>query len=134
MNALDTMREGLRYRGESGQWAWIFHRTSGFLTVVFIITHVLDSTLVTFFPRIYQKTIKIFKHPIATLGEIVMIGAVLYHGVNGLRVTVMDFRPELWRYQKKANEIVRIVFAALFIPTALKMFISLLSHLGEGES
>jgi succinate dehydrogenase / fumarate reductase cytochrome b subunit len=135
MNSVaDTLREGLEYRGKSGQWAWIFHRASGLLTVAFIIIHVLDSTLITFFPKLYQKTIKLFKLPLAGLGEIVVIGAVLYHGVNGLRVAVMDFRPEWWRYQKKANQIVQIVFAALFIPTAIKMLASILDHMGGSES
>jgi len=61
----DTLREGLQYRGESGQWPWIFHRVSGLLTVAFIVTHVLDSTLITFFPKLYQKTIKLFKNPLS---------------------------------------------------------------------
>ena len=129
----DTLREGLQYRGESGQWPWIFHRVSGLLTVAFIVTHVLDSTFITFFPRLYQKTVKLFKHPLAGLGEIAVIGAVIYHGVNGLRVAIMDMRPELWRHQEKANETVQIVFAALYIPIALKMLGSILDHLGRSE-
>lgn len=135
MNSLtDTLREGLQYRGRSGQWAWIFHRTSGLLTVVFIVTHVLDSTLITFFPKLYEKTIRLFKHPLAALGEIVLIGAVLYHAVNGLRVAVMDLKPEWWRHQEKANQIVQVAFAALFIPMALRMLSSILDHLGGSES
>ena len=129
----DTLREGLQYRGESGQWPWIFHRVSGLLTVGFIVTHVLDSTLITFFPKLYQKTIKLFKNPLAGLGEIALIGAVLYHGVNGLRVAIMDMRPDLWRHQKKANEMVQVVFAILYIPIALKMLVSILRHLGRSE-
>lgn len=130
----ERLIEGVQYRGEGGQWAWVFHRLGGLLTVVFIITHVLDSTLITFFPRLYQKTIKLFKLPLAGLGEIFLIGAVLYHAVNGLRVAVMDFRPELWRYQKKANQIVQVVFAMLFFPLALKMLAGILKHAGGERS
>lgn len=129
----DTLREGLQYRGKSGQWAWIFHRLSGLLTVGFVVTHVLDSTLITFFPKLYQKTIKLFKLPLAGLGEIVVIGAVLYHSVNGLRVAIMDLKPEWWRYQKKANQLVQAIFAALYIPFALKMLIDIFDHLGRSE-
>ena len=130
----DTLREGLQYRGKSGQWSWVFHRISGLLTVGFIVTHVLDSTLITFFPKLYQKTINLFKLPLAALGEIAVIGAVLYHGVNGLRIAILDFKPEWWQYQKKANQIVQIVFAVLFIPTALKMLLNILDHMGRSES
>jgi succinate dehydrogenase / fumarate reductase cytochrome b subunit len=130
----DMAREGLQYRGRGGQWAWILHRVSGLLTVVFIVTHVLDSTLITFFPRLYEKTIKLFKSPPAAVGEIIVIGAVLYHAVNGLRVTVLDYRPEWWRHQKESNQIVQAVFALLYVPIALRMLISLVRHLGRKES
>jgi succinate dehydrogenase / fumarate reductase cytochrome b subunit len=130
----DTVREGLQYRGRSGQWAWIFHRVSGLLTVFFIIAHVLDSTLITFSPKLYEKTVRLFKTPLAALGEIVVIGAVLYHAVNGLRVTVLDYRPEWWQHQEKASQMVQVVFAVLYIPLAFKMLISLLKHLGRNES
>ncbi len=134
MNSLtDTLREGLQYRGKGGQWAWIFHRLSGLLTVGFVVTHVLDSTLITFFPKLYQKTIKLFKHPLAGLGEIVVIGAVLYHSVNGLRVAIMDLKPEWWRHQKQANQLVQVVFVALYIPFALKILFSIFDHLGRSE-
>ena len=66
---VETLRQGLAYDGKSGQWAWLLHRVSGILTVGFIVTHVLDSTLVTFFPRLYQKTIRLFKHPLAGLAK-----------------------------------------------------------------
>jgi len=130
---MNTLVEALKYKGKSGQWSWIFHRLSGLLTVAFVITHVLDSTLVTFFPKLYKKTIVLFKHPLAGLGEIVLIAAVLYHAVNGLKVAVMDFRPRLWRHQKQANQIVQMVFAVLFIPMAIKMLAGIVGHLG-GDS
>jgi succinate dehydrogenase / fumarate reductase, cytochrome b subunit len=130
----DTLREGLLYRGRSGQWAWVFHRVSGLLTVLFIITHVLDSTLITFFPKLYERTIKLFKAPLAALAEIVLIGAVLYHAVNGLRVTVMDYRPEWWQHQKRATQVVHGVFALLYGPIAARMLISLFRNLGRNES
>jgi succinate dehydrogenase / fumarate reductase cytochrome b subunit len=130
----DTLREGLQYRGRSGQWAWIFHRVSGLLTVIFIIAHVVDSTLISFFPKIYEKTVRLFKTPPAALGEIVVIGAVLYHAVNGLRVTVLDYKPEWWQHQKKATQVVQAVFALLYVPIAVRMLISLLHNLGRRES
>jgi threonine/homoserine/homoserine lactone efflux protein len=51
--------------------------------------------------------------------------------VNGLKVAVLDMKPEWWRYQKKANQIVQLVFGVLFIPMAVKMLVSVLAHLGE---
>lgn len=133
-SSIDTLREGVQYQGREGQWIWVLHRLSGMATVGFIITHVLDSTLITFFPRLYQKTIGLFKMPLAALGELVVVGGVLFHGVNGLRVAIMDMRPDLWKYQRQANQLVRGVFAALYLPLAFKMLSSTLRHLTGGES
>jgi succinate dehydrogenase / fumarate reductase cytochrome b subunit len=113
--------EGLRYAGKQGQWSWVAHRVSGLLTVAFVTTHVLDSTLITFFPKLYKKTIQLFKHPLAAVIEIPLVGAVLYHAVNGLRIAVMDFRPAWWRHQRRSSQVVQVVFALLYVPMALKM-------------
>lgn len=131
---VDTLRQGLLYNGQSGQWTWMLHRLTGLLTVGFISVHVLDSTLVTFFPKLYQKTIRLFKLPLAGLGEIGLIGAVLFHGVNGLRILVLDSRPEWWRHQKKANQLMQLAFAVLYLPLAFKMLGGILQHAGGDES
>lgn len=132
--SLDTLREGLRYDGRSGQWAWMLHRLSGLLTVGFISVHVLDSTLVTFFPKLYQKTIRLFKLPLAGLGEIGLIGAVLFHGVNGLRIVVLDGKPEWWRHQKRAIQLMTLLFGVLYLPLALRMLLGILKHTQEETS
>jgi succinate dehydrogenase / fumarate reductase cytochrome b subunit len=55
------------------------------------------------------------------VGEIVLVGAVLYHALNGVRICVIDFWPEATVIHRKLVHAVGIVFAVVFIPTAIYM-------------
>lgn len=85
-------------------------------------------------PAPVRKTIRLFKSPPAAVGEIGVIGAVLYHAVNGLRIALFDYRPEWWQHQKEAGQVVQAVFALLYIPIAVRMLASLLRDLGRNRS
>ncbi len=49
----------------------------------------------TFGPDVYNAAVGIFKNLPARLGEILLMAALVYHGLNGLRVIAMDFWPRL---------------------------------------
>jgi succinate dehydrogenase / fumarate reductase membrane anchor subunit len=57
------------------------------------------------------------------LGEIILVGAVIVHGVNGLRIAIFDLRPELYRpeLQRRAVRIVLAVSVLLWIPAGALM-------------
>jgi succinate dehydrogenase / fumarate reductase cytochrome b subunit len=131
-NPVATMSEGLRYRGRFGQWAWILHRVGGLGTVLFLFLHVIDTSFVYFWPDHYINWIMFYRTWYFGLGEIALVGCVLYHGLNGLRVALFDLRPELWtpELQQRSVVYVAIAFAVLFVPAAIFMGGNILSHLG----
>ena len=47
------------------------------------------------------------------------MAAVLYHAMNGFRITLLDFKPEWWIYQKRSATIVWVLFFAIFIPISI---------------
>ena len=47
--------------------------------------------------------------------------AVIYHGVNGLRITLMDWRPGLWKYQKELTWATFVLTAVLYVPAFVIM-------------
>ena len=53
------------------------------------------------------------------------MAAVLYHAFNGIRITIMDFKPELWKHQVRSATIVWVLFFVIFIPIAILMFTEL---------
>lgn len=123
-----TLRESIRYRGRSGHWSWVAHRVSGLAILGFLVLHVWDTANAHFYPELYVWSIDLFKHPLFAIGEIGIMAAVLYHAFNGIRITLLDFKPEWWKYQQKSATAVWILFAVTFIPIGLYMFIELVTR------
>jgi len=126
-----TLRGALRYRGLWGHWSWISHRLSGIGILLFLIVHVWDTANATFWPEAYAYTVEVFKWLPFSLGEIALMGAVLFHAYNGVRISLLDFKPEWWQYQRKSAVAVWILFGATFVPIALFMLSRTWSHCQE---
>ncbi|MFN2136984.1 MAG: succinate dehydrogenase, cytochrome b556 subunit [Candidatus Promineifilaceae bacterium] len=126
-----TVREAIRYRGRSGQYSWIAHRLSGLAILSFLVIHVWDTANAYFAPHLYAWSLALFKNPLFALGEIGVMAAVLYHAMNGLRITLLDFKPEWWLYQGRSAIIVWILFFVIFIPIAILMFSGVVAHCSE---
>jgi succinate dehydrogenase / fumarate reductase cytochrome b subunit len=111
-----TVREALRYKGKEGQLAWIGHRLAGLGTLLFFITHVLDTALVTFKPEWYSHAIDLYRSLPFQIGELLLMLAVIYHGVNGLRIILMDSIPGLWKRQREMTLGTFALTALLYAP------------------
>ncbi len=123
-----TLVEGVRYRGNIGHWSWVAHRLTGLGILGFLTIHVWDTANATFWPEVYSWSIDVFKHPFFGVGEIAILGAVLYHALNGVRITLLDFKPEWWEHQDRSARIVWGLFALLFVPMAVYLFYGMGVH------
>jgi succinate dehydrogenase / fumarate reductase, cytochrome b subunit len=94
-------RRGSLYRGGEGMWSWVAHRITGVLTFFFLFAHVLDTALVRVSPQSYNEIIETYKNPIVNLLEVGLVGAVLFHALNGLRIMLVDFWAKGVRYQRQ---------------------------------
>ncbi|HBB39675.1 MAG: succinate dehydrogenase, cytochrome b556 subunit [Micrococcales bacterium] len=90
---------GTLYRGKVGMWSWVLHRISGVGIFFFLLVHVLDTALVRVSPEAYNVVIESYKTPIVGLAELGLVGAILFHGLNGLRVIAIDFWSKGTKYQ-----------------------------------
>ena len=126
-----TLRESVRYRGRSGQWSWLAHRVSGLAILSFVTIHVWDTANAHFYPELYEWSIALFKNPIFGLGEVGVMAAVLYHAFNGTRITLLDFRPEWWKYQQVSATITWVIFFVIFVPIGIFMLSSIMGHCSE---
>lgn len=125
-----TIRESVRYRGKSGHYSWIAHRLSGLAILGFLVLHSWDTANAHFYPELYAWSIALFKHPLLAVGEIGVMAAVLYHAFNGIRITILDFKPEWWKYQQRSATIVWLLFAAVFVPIGIYMLVEFLGRCG----
>lgn len=114
------------YRGGTGQWAWILHRVSGVAVLLFLLLHILDTALIVFGPRWYNAVVVLYRHPVFRVGEVGLAAAVLYHALNGIRITLVDFYPEWGIHQRQLFYAVVGLFVLLFIPSAYWMLKSLI--------
>jgi succinate dehydrogenase / fumarate reductase, cytochrome b subunit len=111
----------IRYRAREGYWAWLLHRVSGVAILLFLFLHILDTALVGFGPEAYESFVFVYRHPAFRVMEVALAAAVLYHGINGLRIIVMDFVDEASRAQRQLWYVAWAVFLVLFVPTAFLM-------------
>ncbi|MEL6307825.1 MAG: succinate dehydrogenase, cytochrome b556 subunit [Chloroflexota bacterium] len=127
-----TIKETLRYRGALGQWSWVLHRLTGLGVVFFLILHVIDTAWAVTSPASYVKAIAAYQSPLFTIGEFGLVFAVVYHALNGLRISVMDFKPEWWKYQQRAAVWVLVGTAVILVPVFIGMGSHVLHHY-EGD-
>ena len=112
---------GTLYRGREGMWSWVAHRITGVLTFFFLFAHVLDTALVRVSPESYDTVIDTYKNPFVNLMEVGLVGAVLYHALNGLRIIAVDFWEKGPRYQRQMLWTIVGVWIVVMIPGAYFM-------------
>ena len=113
---------GTLYRGYEGMWSWVLHRITGVAIFFFLLVHILDTAVVRISPEAYNAVIGTYKNPLMGLGEIALVGAIVFHALNGLRIILVDFWSKGVKYQRTMFWIVIglwVVLMAAFVPRQL---------------
>lgn len=113
---------GTLYRGHEGMWSWVLHRITGVAIFFFLLVHILDTALVRVSPEAYNAVIGTYKNPIMGVGEIALVGAIIFHALNGLRIIIVDFWSKGVKYQRIMFWSVIgvwVVLMAAFVPRQL---------------
>lgn len=117
------------YRGGQGMWSWALQRITGVAVFFFLLVHVLDIALVRVSPEIFDAVIATYKTPIVNLLEVGLVGAVLYHALNGIRIVLVDFWAKGPRYQKQMLWAVVGVWVLLMVPGTYFMMLHTIEYL-----
>ena len=118
---LRTAQMGPAYKGGIGQWSWAAHRITGVLIMAFLIGHVIDTFTLGFGPELYDETISLYQQWWFKPFEVMLIGAVLFHALNGLRIVLFDFWPHLALKQRAFAYAELALFVIGFTPAAYIM-------------
>ncbi len=124
MSSLKTTFGGyIGYRGREGQLSFLLHRLTGLGTLLFLLIHILDTATVFFFPSLYAHAIDIYRTTAFGIGEMALVFSVIYHGTNGLRIALFDWKPNLWKIRTERSWVVitLLVAFALWLPAAFFM-------------
>ena len=88
------------YKGKTGQWAFVMHRITGFLVFMFLLLHVVDVSLVNASPTLYNEVHDLYGNVLLRIFEVGLLGALVFHAFNGLRIVMIDFFPGAIRSEK----------------------------------
>jgi succinate dehydrogenase / fumarate reductase cytochrome b subunit len=79
-------------------WAWVLFRVSGVLLVLYLAAHIIITSM-GHFGGTYDDLMGIFDHPVAVVLDLCLVGVVLYHALNGVRIILMDFGVGIQRHK-----------------------------------
>lgn len=117
------LRGWIRYRGEAGYYAWALHRITGLGVLLFLALHIVETFLLAFGPEVYDRAVQTYNTPVFRVMEVALLFAVLFHALHGVRVTLQDFWPRLWLYQRALVWATGIVLVASFTPLAVLLLL-----------
>jgi succinate dehydrogenase / fumarate reductase, cytochrome b subunit len=109
------------YQVSWSQLAWFGHRASGLGVLLYLFMHVVETSTVLLGPDVYNVAVGLFRNLPARLGEILLMAALVYHALNGLRVIAMDFWPRLTAYYRPLTYGVIVATVAAMIPLGIIM-------------
>ncbi len=86
------LRQAVRkYRWQySGMVAWFIQRATGLLLLFYLFLHVETISKLSQGPVAFDAAMATFSSPLFKLLEIALLGTVVLHALNGIRITLVD--------------------------------------------
>jgi succinate dehydrogenase / fumarate reductase cytochrome b subunit len=119
-----NVREGRSpiYTGDTGQYAWIMHRATGIGVLFFLLIHIVDIMLIGLGRDVYDHTVEFYGNPFIIPMEIMLVGAVVYHMLNGLRIAAVNFSSNGPSKSTKYFWWVLVLTVIITLPSAILIF------------
>ncbi|MCK4304821.1 MAG: succinate dehydrogenase, cytochrome b556 subunit [Candidatus Eisenbacteria sp.] len=89
----------MMYRWHAGYVAWLMNRISGVLITFYLVLHIWVIHHLSHGPETYKKVMDILSSKIFMFFELALIGVVLYHMMNGIRIILVDFGNAVWSHK-----------------------------------
>ncbi len=107
-----SLSAALKYKGQGPYLTYILHRIGGSMIAIFVTMHILG----TFFEMIgWQIGDVITDIYISPPFQIIFMFGMLFHIINGMRITILDLFPQaLIPYHKQAILIEWIIFILVY--------------------
>ncbi|HEU0164517.1 MAG TPA: succinate dehydrogenase, cytochrome b556 subunit [Thermomicrobiales bacterium] len=123
---VNSLRSGIVpiYNGDVGQYAWVLHRATGIGILGFLLVHVIDIMLIGLGRDVYDHSVHFYGNWFIIPMEILLVGAVIYHTLNGLRIIAINFSSRGPSMEKKYFWWVLIGSVVLTLPSAIIILIN----------
>jgi succinate dehydrogenase / fumarate reductase, cytochrome b subunit len=118
-----------RYRGGVGMFAWVLHRVSGLALSVYLLLHIWDLRAAQRGAQAFDEAMATFRSPFWKVMDLLLVAAVLFHTLNGIRLLLFDGGKGL-RYQRQLFWVALTLTIAILIYSAVMVF----THLPGAET
>jgi succinate dehydrogenase / fumarate reductase cytochrome b subunit len=118
---------GLTYKGGGPMLAFVLHRLSGLAIVLFVGLHFTAAFFMQQFGNDAATWINIVYENVYFQAFIYFV--VIFHGVNGLRIILLDIWPKAIEYQREATWLEWLVIVPVY---GLTVFIMIQHYLSGG--
>ncbi|GLI53837.1 succinate dehydrogenase, cytochrome b556 subunit [Thermodesulfovibrio yellowstonii] len=88
----------MRYRWNTGSFAWLVHRLTGIILSLYLIAHIYVLSHLKD-PVAYNNIMALMKNPVIKIGELILFAIVLKHVFAGIRITLLEMGVST-KYQK----------------------------------
>ncbi|MBI3683919.1 MAG: succinate dehydrogenase, cytochrome b556 subunit [Acidobacteria bacterium] len=113
----------------AGGLAQILQRVTGVLLLAYLLLHVHTIHKLSEGPQAFDMALDTFRHPLVKLLEIALLGTVILHSLNGVRITLLDLgighdrqRQLFWALSVGAGLLVFLLGAVpIFLHSVLKV-------------
>jgi len=83
----------------TGMWAWMLFRISGLVLVFYLFVHVWVISQGRVGAASLNDLFEFFDKPLLVFLDLMLVAAVLYHALNGVRILLMDFGVGIKRHK-----------------------------------
>ncbi len=104
----------MRYRWHLGYVAWLLNRATGIAITFYLVLHIWVIHHLAEGPQGFDRVMGFVQQPLFKLAEIGLLGVVLFHAMNGVRILVIEWGGGA-RIQKRLFWWVMAVGIALFL-------------------
>ena len=111
LNRNVSLQTALRYKGQGPFLTYILHRIGGMGMAIFITTHILATFMNGKGWKIGYIINSIYFDPFF---QIFILFCILFHAINGLRITILDLFPKLILYHRQAIMIEWVIFILIY--------------------
>ncbi len=100
-----TLKQGI------GGIAFVLHRFTGIVLVLYLFLHFYVLSYLARGEEAYKNVVNLMTSPVLELLEVALVAAVVYHGLNGVRLVLMSLNIGVKRQKE--------MFWAVFVISAL---------------
>lgn len=76
-------------------YAWVLHRITGVALVAFLLAHLYTLSSVRGGEDVFDRTMQVLQGPLPKTGELLLLWVILFHGLNGLRLILINVIPRI---------------------------------------